>query len=95
MNRWIYLLLFTIIFSNVYSQEKWRGNTTPTYRELINHLKKISSLHSEVELYNMGPSDYGLPIYLCIVNGAKDSTNTFKKAREETTILFNNAIHPW
>ena len=94
MNRWIYLLLFAIIFSNVYSQEKWRGNTTPTYSELINHLKKISSLHSEVELYNMGPSDYGLPIYLCIVNGAKDSTNTFKKAREETTILFNNAIHP-
>ena len=42
----------------------------------------------------MGPSDYGLPIYVCIVNGAKDSANTFKKAREETTILFNNAIHP-
>ena len=42
----------------------------------------------------MGPSDYGLPIYVCIVNGAKDSANTFKKAREKTTILFNNAIHP-
>ena len=94
MNRWIYLLLFAIIFSNFNSQEKWRGNTTPTYNELITHLKKISSLHNEVELYNMGPSDYGLPIYVCIVNGAKDSTNTFKKAREETTILFNNAIHP-
>ena len=81
MNRWIYLILFAIIFSNVNSQEKWRGNTTPTYDELINHLKEISSLHSEVELYNMGPSDYGLPIYVCVVNGAKDSTNTFKKAR--------------
>ena len=22
----------------------------------------------------MGPSDYGLPIYVCILNGAKDST---------------------
>jgi len=42
----------------------------------------------------MGPSDYGLPIYVCVVNGAKDSTNTFEKARQETTILFNNAIHP-
>ena len=83
MNRWIFLILFTIIFSNVYSQEKWRGNTTPTYSELITHLKKISSLHSEVELYNMGPSDYGLPIYVCIVNGAKDSTSTFKKARRD------------
>ena len=94
MNRWIYLLLFAIIFSNVYSQEKWKGNTTPTYSELINHLKEISISNSQVELYNMGPSDYGLPIYVCIVNGAKDSANTFKKAREETTILFNNAIHP-
>ena len=94
MNRWIYLLLFAIIFSNLYSQEKWRGNTTPTYSELINHLKEISISHNEVGLYNMGLSDYGLPIYVCIVNGAKDSTNTFKKAREKTTILFNNAIHP-
>ena len=94
MNRWTYLFLFTIILSNVCSQEKWRGNTTPTYNELITHLEKISNIHSEVELYNMGPSDYGLPIYLCIVNGEKDSANTFKKAREETTILFNNAIHP-
>ena len=73
---------------NISSQEKWRGNTTPTYSELINHLKEISTANSEVELYNMGPSDYGLPIYVCIVNGAIDSTNTFKKAREETTILF-------
>ena len=94
MNRWIYLLLFAIIFSNLYSQEKWRGNTTPTYSELINHLKEISISHNEVGLYNMGLSDYGLPIYVCIVNGVKDSTNTFKKAREKTTILFNNAIHP-
>jgi len=86
--------IFLIIPQNVFSQEKWRGNTTPTYIELINHLKNISRSNSEVELYSMGLSDYGLPIYVCIVNGAKDSINTFKKAREETTILFNNAIHP-
>ena len=42
----------------------------------------------------MGSSDYGLPIYICIVNGAKDSLKTFEKARNETTILINNAIHP-
>ena len=94
MNRLIFSILFVIIFSRVNSQEKWRGNTTPKYSELISFLKEISTSHSEVELYNMGPSDYGLPIYVCIVNGAKDSANTFKKAREKTTILFNNAIHP-
>ena len=42
----------------------------------------------------MGPSDYGLPIHLCVVNGAGDSLQTFKKAKKETTVLFNNAIHP-
>ena len=86
------------IYNNFYltfiPKKNGRGNTTPTYNELIIHLEKISNIHSEVELYNMGPSDYGLPIYLCIINGEKDSANTFKKAREETTILFNNAIHP-
>ena len=91
----LFFLVFGLLFpQNISSQENWRGNTTPTYVELITHLKEISSLHSELELYNMGTSDYGLPIYVCIVNGAKDSANTFKKAREETTILFNNAIHP-
>jgi len=91
----LFFLLIILLFpQNISSQENWRGNTTPTYVELITHLKEISSLHIELELYNMGTSDYGLPIYVCIVNGAKDSTTTFKKAREETTILFNNAIHP-
>ena len=41
----------------------------------------------------MGNSDYGLPIYVCIVNGAQDSIKTFDKARKESTILINNAIH--
>jgi hypothetical protein len=77
-----------------FSQSKWTGNTTPTYSELIFHLKNVSKNHSEVELYAMGSSDYGLPIYVCIVNGAKDSLKTFEKARNETTILINNAIHP-
>ncbi len=45
-------------------------------------------------MYNMGPSDYGLPIYLFVINGAKDSTRTLAKAKAGTTILINNAIHP-
>ncbi len=77
---------------NTYSQ--FKGNTSPTYPELIAHLQRLDQQHEEIELYNMGQSDYGLPIYLCVVNGAKDSTLTFQKARKETTILINNAIHP-
>ena len=42
----------------------------------------------------MGESDFGLPIYVCVLNGDGDSLKTFKKARKSTTLLINNAIHP-
>lgn len=81
--------LFIVPFSNA----QWSENTSPTYTELIAYFQKLDQQHAEIELYAMGNSDYGLPIYVCIVNGAQDSLNTFQKAREETTILINNAIH--
>ncbi|MFM8597260.1 MAG: M14 family zinc carboxypeptidase [Flavobacteriales bacterium] len=84
--------LLILTYLNGYSQE-WSGNTTPTYPELISHLQALDKQHKEIKLFNMGPSDYGLPIYLCVINGAKDSLKTFEKARNNTTILINNAIH--
>lgn len=89
-----FIFCLTGLFNYSLSQSKWTGNTTPTYSALIDHLKNVSKNHNEVELYAMGSSDYGLPIYVCIVNGAQDSIKTFEKARNETTILINNAIHP-
>lgn len=94
MKLFVTFLLIIFSINNLDAQAKWEGNQTPTYKELISHLKKISRQNPEVELYEMGSSDYGLPIYLCVVNGAGDSLKTFEKARNETTILFNNAIHP-
>lgn len=81
------------ILNSTISFAQWSENTSPTYPELINHLEKLDKQHKEVELYAMGLSDYGLPIYVCIVNGAQDSVKTFVKTRNETTILINNAIH--
>lgn len=72
---------------------QWTQNTSPTYPELISYYKKLDAQHKEIELYAMGESDYGLPIYVCIVNGAQDSLKTFAKARTSTTLLVNNAIH--
>ena len=89
------LVLYLFFFSvSIIAQNIWEGNTTPTYLELSEYLLRVSKSSDNVELYNMGKSDYGLPIYVCIVNGAKDSLQTFQKARNETTILINNAIHP-
>lgn len=80
--------------NSLFAQQNWLGNTSPTYEELIAHLQQLDRSHKEVKLYNMGPSDYGQPIYLCVVNGHRDSSETFEKARQSTTILINNAIHP-
>ena len=69
------------------------SNKSPSYPELIEILSGMADSSDAIQLYNMGSSDYGLPIYLCVVNGGRDSLSTFKKAKKETTILFNNAIH--
>lgn len=73
---------------------QWSKNTTPAYPELIAHYQKLDREHKEIECYAMGTSDMDIPIYLCIINGAQDSLKTFEKARNGTTLLINNAIHP-
>lgn len=89
----ICILGILLLSSKVIYAQQWTANTSPTYPELIAHLQQLDKKHKEIKLYNMGPSDYGLPIYLCVVNGHKDSSKTFLKARSHTTILINNAIH--
>ncbi|MGB0915556.1 MAG: M14 family zinc carboxypeptidase, partial [Crocinitomicaceae bacterium] len=87
------LSIIAVCFLNqVFAQ--FDGNTTPNYLELISIYKSLDEEHDEIELFQMGESDYGLPIYLCVLNGANDSIQTFKKAQEETTVFINNAIHP-
>ena len=85
-------IIAVCILTHVFGQLD--GNTTPNYLELISMYERLADEHDEIELFQMGDSDYGLPIYLCVLNGANDSIQTFKKAQEETTILINNAIHP-
>jgi hypothetical protein len=91
--KYFYSVLFLVILQNtIYAQ--WEGNETPTYKELIKQCRTFSNAHKEIELFEMGESDYGLPIYLFVINGENDSISTFQKARNSTTLLINNAIHP-
>ena len=89
-----HLLFATLFFFTFNSLAQWEGNTSPTYPELIKIYETLDAEHDEIELYEMGPSDYGLPIYVVLINAAQDSTRSFEKARNETTILINNGIHP-
>ncbi len=70
------------------------SNTTPTYEEMVAFFEAYAVEHEDIALYNMGDSDYGLPIYLCVLNAEKDSSLTFQKAKKEASVLVNNAIHP-
>ena len=89
-----HLLFVCLIGCTFVSTAQWEGNTTPTYPELIDLYKKLDEAHEEIQLYEMGPSDYGLPIYVVLVNAPEDSTRAFEAARNGTTLLINNAIHP-
>jgi hypothetical protein len=92
--KYFFLLIVFFLFVESNAQSRWKGNTTPTYHELISELKRIDIQHKDISLFNMGISDYGLPLYLLIVNAEKDSLKTFQKAREKSCLLVNNAIHP-
>ena len=73
------------------------SNQTPTYEETISFYKDLSDKTEGMRLFNMGDSDYGLPIYLCVLNydpSNEDSLSIFESARQTTTLLINNAIHP-
>jgi len=94
MRHYLIFILALHLYANVNAQDiDWESNTSPSYSELINFYKKCAKDNKSIELYNMGNSDAGIPIYLCIYNGAGDSLQTFKKARRSTTLLVNNAIH--
>ncbi|MFM7723773.1 MAG: hypothetical protein ACKO7O_03190, partial [Bacteroidota bacterium] len=91
----ILIALFWAVYGCVLGQNLWIGNTSPDYYSLIAHLKSLDKANERMALFDMGPSDVsGLPIYLCVLNPAQDSASTFEKARNGTTLLFNNAIHP-
>jgi hypothetical protein len=86
-----FLFFLLIIKGIVFSQ--FNGNQTPNYLNLVSFYDSLANL-KQVELYNMGISDYGLPIYLCVLNGKKDSLKTFENFKTKTNILVNNGIHP-
>ena len=70
LNNFIVTLFVLISLS---AQSQLDGETTPSYPELIEIYKELAANNSEIELYNMGDSDFGLPIYVCLVNACQDS----------------------
>lgn len=93
----ISFFLFSLFYSLILTaqtKELLLGNTTPTYDELIRFYKEYAKKDGAIQLYAMGNSDYGKPIYVCVLGALSDSSQTFNKARNATTLLINNGIHP-
>ena len=62
------IIVFLIVLLPFISLAQLDGNTTLSYPELIKAYEDLAMKHKEIELFEMGDSDYGLPIYLCVIN---------------------------
>ena len=100
MNKLLALVSFCVYTSflsiaQFSSEDLLSSNKTPTYTEIVDFYKDLSEGNNDIKLFQMGDSDYGLPIYLCVLNvSIEDSADIFKEAKTNTTLLINNAIHP-
>lgn len=94
MNRILFIAIIAVFQSFSMLGQDLKGNWTPNYDELISMYQELAKNNEEINLFEMGQSDFGKPIYLCVINGEKDSLGTFIKAKASTTLLINNAIHP-
>lgn len=97
----IRVFLFGLIFSityGVFSQfplsKVLQGNESPTYTEMMHFYDSIVAEHSDVQMFTVGYSDYGLPIHLVVLNASADSVSTFEKAKTHPVLMINNGIHP-
>jgi hypothetical protein len=98
MVRIFFLGLVFSIVNGVISQfplsKILQGNFTPTYAEMMHFYDSIVAVHSDVQMFTVGYSDYGLPIHLVVLNAAADSVRTFEKAKTHPVLMINNGIHP-
>ncbi|MDX1446764.1 hypothetical protein [Lishizhenia sp.] len=86
-------LILIPVLSLLFSFSVGAQNTTYTYDELIGQYAEIAQESKDIHFFNMGQSDFGEPIYLCVLGVAADSQMVFSYAQNSTVLLINNAIH--
>ena len=74
--------------------EKTEGLETPEYYDVINYYQELSSIYSEISVFEMGETDAGLPLHLVVYNtDGKTQLNSIKNSTKNR-VLINNGIHP-
>ena len=91
----LFIFNATLAFSQFPINRILGSNESPTYEQTVLFYDSLAETNADIHLFDMGTSDFGLPIYLCLLNSkTTDSAKVFADARNSTTILINNAIHP-
>jgi hypothetical protein len=90
----VFSLASNLTFGQINTEMLMNSNYSPSYEEMVAFYKDLADKNEDILLLNMGDSDYGIPIYVCLLNVPNDSTKAMEKARSSTTVLINNAIHP-
>ena len=95
MRHILHLLLLTFTSNLSFSQEKplYLDNQTVTFDQAVETYTLLSLIApSYCAMKEMGPSDYGPPISLFLIN--KSGEFTKEAIQQKSVLLINNAIHP-
>ncbi|MDX1651547.1 MAG: hypothetical protein R3277_03580 [Brumimicrobium sp.] len=89
-----YIFFTCFVFGQYPDSELLKGNETPTYEEMVDFYMDLAKNHDDIQVFNIGESDYGLPIYLCMLGVEETYIKALDEARKSTCVFINNAIHP-
>ena len=76
----VLFLMTNISHGQIDSKKLMNGNYSPTYEEMVDFYKDLADKNDDVLVLNMGDSDYGIPIYMCLLNVPNDSLKAIEKA---------------
>jgi hypothetical protein len=92
------LLIAVILFvQNIITAQykaRYQDNKTPTYNEVIDTYKYLSSKYKQAVLLEEGTTDIGKPLHLFVISSDKDFSPASIKKKNKRVILINNGIHP-
>lgn len=96
----IFLLILVISSIQLFAQnittkfEQSKGTQTPTYFEIIDWWKNLSTHSNIVKISSIGNTDAGFPLHLVLISNDKNLTLSSIHKNNQRIIFFNNGIHP-
>lgn len=90
----VFLFLFVLETSAQELHAIFKNNQSVDYWNLIAAYKKIDAHSDQMKLIEYEKTDAGFPLHLLVINKKKDFSKPAKKAKNHSTFLIMNGIHP-